>query len=120
MTFNFDTGSDLMWVGGQGCNGCLANTTLYDHSASSDSTLTSTPDSIRYLDGSGVDGNILRDWVWIGDTPTEGVIDSMNILLVDEADDDSSGFDGLVGLSQYASGNSELLVQKLKEYGAID
>ena len=44
----------------------------------------------------------------------------MNILLVDDAYDDSAGFDGLVGLSYRDSGYAELLVDQLKKDGAID
>lgn len=81
MMFNFDTGSDWLWVplskttGAHTCPSC--QTTKHHTIAAPDMSL-STPGSINYLDGSGVNGTIYNTTITIGNKP----VTNMKVLMV--------------------------------------
>jgi len=51
MTFNFDTGSDLVWFPLANCTNCTPTPKVYNHVSGGANIISGVRDEIRYMDG---------------------------------------------------------------------
>ena len=98
MQFNFDTGSDWLWIPITGCSKCPGVNT---HTTGAPDTSSGLTGSISYGDGSKVDGNIYTTSVTIG-TMTVTNITSLMVSTytpMTGSTGDTTAYDGICGLS---------------------
>jgi len=98
MLFDFDTGSDWLWVPTNPCTSCL---TPHKHTIAAPDVSTSTPGNITYGDGSTFSGTIYTTSVYVGSSLT--AVTTMKAIFVTTYKDPTvatvSPFDGLCGLT---------------------
>lgn len=112
-----DSGSADLWLATSPCNGCLTTTPMYDPTASSSSSVSTTPFQIEYGSGDAT-GDLTTDVVSIAGFGMKGQTFAAATNSTDVVSGDISGLLGL-GWQGLATSKAVPLLQGLSESGLL-